>query len=425
MKTKKPFFSRAGAPTRAKSRYLVSAAVALVIASGAAGGYAWQQTATAAPAARGMEVRKGSLVETASASGKIEPAVQVEVKSRVAGQVIEVLVKEGDTALAGQLLVRLDPVDAQRQLASAKVAKNRALADVQGAKASLAVAELETQNSEVTSSVAKQSAELGLGSNDAARTAQHQSRVAGANVNLRRAQLSAAQGALASAELGVQDAELRLKETSIHAPISGTLLAVAVEKGTLVSSALTNVSGGTSVMTIADLSDLRIIASVDEASISRIALGQKVDINVDTYGDRVFKGVVQRVSPLGVDTSSVITFDVEIAVVDESAQLLRSGMSADLEIVTAEQKDVLLVPLVAVQSAGKRRFVKLASGEERGIQTGSTDGTQMVVTQGLDEGERVVAAAPPAAAGGQNNQRPGMGGMGVPGMGGGRRGGNR
>src|SRR5690606_28215724 len=120
----------------------------------AAGGYAWQQRAQAEPAARsGMEVRRGSLVETASASGKIEPDVQVEVKSRVAGQVIEVLVKEGDTVELGQLLVRLDPVDAQRQLASAKVAKSRALADVQAAQASLSVAELETKNSEVSASV--------------------------------------------------------------------------------------------------------------------------------------------------------------------------------------------------------------------------------------------------------------------------------
>jgi HlyD family secretion protein len=408
--------------TKKKTRYLVSGLSALLIAGGAVGGYAWQQTAKAAPVAAGMEVHRGSLVETASASGKIEPEVQVEVKSRVSGQVIEVRVKEGDQVEAGQLLVRLDPVDAQRQLEAARVQKSRALADVQAAQASLAVSELETQNSDVTSRVAKESADLGLGSTDAARTAEHNSRVAASNVNLRRAQVNAARGQLAAAELDVQDAELRLKETSIYAPIAGTILAVAVEKGTLVSSALTNVSGGTSVMTLADLSDLRIIASVDEASISRIDRGQRVDISVDTYGDRVFKGVVERVSPLGVDTSSVITFDVEIAVVDEAAQLLRSGMSADIEIVTAEQKDVLLVPLLAVQSAGKRRFVKLASGEERSIETGSTDGSQMVVTRGLNDGDQVVASAPPPAANQQSSrmmQGP-MPGMGM-GNGGGRR----
>jgi HlyD family secretion protein len=405
--------------TKPKTRYLLSGAAAISIAASAVGGYAWQRSAKAAPPAAGMEVRRGSLVETASASGKIEPDVQVEVKSRSSGQVIEVLVKEGDTVEAGQLLVRLDPTDAQRQLAAAKVGQSRARADVQAAKASLAMAELETQNSEVTSSVAQQSAELGLGSNDAARAAAHSSRVAASNVQLRRAQVVASQGALASAELDVQDAELRLKETSIYAPISGTVLAVTVEKGTLVSSALTNVSGGTAMMTLADLSNLLIVASVDEAQISRIERGQRVDISVDTYGDRTFDGIVERVSPLGVDTSSVITFDVEIAVVDEAAQLLRSGMSADIEIVTAEQKDVLLVPLVAIQSSGKRRFVKLSNGEERNIVTGSTDGTQMVVKSGLNDGEQVVAATPPPAAANQNQRMQGpMPGMG---MGGGRR----
>jgi HlyD family secretion protein len=413
--------------TQKKSRLILSGAAALLIATGAVGGtYAWQHTAKAEPPGQGLDVHRGNLIETASASGKIEPEVQVEVKSRVSGQVIEVLVKEGDQVEAGQLLARLDPVDAERQLASSKVARSRAAADVQAARASLAMAELDTQNSEVTSRVAKQSAELGLGSADAARTAEHARRVSGSNVELRKAQLAAAQGALAASELDVQDAELRLKETSIFAPISGTILDVAVEKGTLVSSALTNVSGGSVMMTLADLSDLRIIASVDEAQISRVQVGQRVDISVDTYGDRTFHGKVDRVSPLGVDTSSVITFDVEIAVVDEAASLLRSGMSADIEIVTAEQKDVLLVPLVAIQSSGRRRFVKLQNGEERTIKTGSTDGTQMVVLEGVTEGERVLAGAPPAGAA-QRMQGPmpgmGMGGGMRGGMGGGNRGG--
>jgi len=284
------------------------------------------------------------------------------------------------------------------------------------------MAQLDEQNSEVSESVAQKSADLGLGSTDAARTATHATKVAASNVTLKRAQLSASEGALQAAELSVQDAELRLKETSIYAPISGTVLDIAVEKGTLVSSALTNVSGGSAVMTLADLSQLRIVASVDEAQISHITTGQRVDISVDTYGDRVFKGVVDRVSPLGVDTSSVVTFDVEIAVTDESAPLLRSGMSADIEIVTTEQKDALLVPLLAVQSKGKQRFVRLPDGAERSIHVGATDGTQMVVLDGLQDGDTVLASAPisaPAAVANNSSNRAPIPGMG---MGGGRRG---
>jgi HlyD family secretion protein len=172
-------------------------------------------------------------------------------------------------------------------------------------------------------------------------------------------------------------------------------------------------------MTLADLSNLRIIATVDEAQISRISDGQRADITVDTYGDRVFRGEVERVSPLGVDTSSVVTFDVEIAVVDESSRLLRSGMSADIEIVTSEQKDVLLVPLLAVQSQGRRRFVKLPSGEEREIKTGGTDGARMVILDGLAEGDQILASAPAAAPAQQPRNQGPFPGMG---MGGGRRG---
>ncbi|AUX44599.1 hemolysin D [Sorangium cellulosum] len=414
---------------RNRKRYVMSGVAAAAIATFAIGGYAWYQEPSKAPAGPTVEVRRGSLTETAAASGKIEPDVQVEVKSRASGQVIEVLVDEGDKVEAGQLLVRLDPTDAERDLAEARVARDRVKADLTAARASLSVAELDRKNVEVSQGVAEKSAELGLGSTDAARTAAHATKIAGANTTLRRAQLSSAEAQLKAAELAVQDAETRLKETQIYAPIAGTVLDVAVEKGTLVSSALTNVSGGSAVMTLADLSNLRIVGAIDEAQIGRVAVGQRVDIRVDAYGDRVFQGVVDRVSPLGKEVSSVVTFDVEIVIKDKDASLLRSGMSADVEIVTAEQKDVLLVPLLAVQSAGKRRFVRLASGEERPIQTGATDGAQMVVLDGLSEGDDVLASAPaPAAPAGQGQgQRPGGGqnpmrGMG---MGMGRSGGGR
>jgi HlyD family secretion protein len=269
--------------------------------------------------------------------------------------------------------------------------------------------------------LAKRSVDLGVGASDNVRTAAHATQVAAANASLRQAQAESSRLALQTAELAVQDAETRLKQTDIYAPVAGTVLTLAVEKGVIVSSALTNVGGGSAVLTIADLADLRIIGSIDEAQISRVAPGQKVDIRVDAYPDRVFEGIVDRVSPLGVETSSVVNFDVEIKVVDREAGLLRSGMSADVEIVTAEQKDVLLVPLAALQSRERRHFVKLASGEERAVRVGTTDGTRMVVLEGLNEGDEILAAAPVAKgagtaqrSGGQNPMRMG-GGMGPPG----------
>ncbi len=396
------------------------AGIALVIAAvvcGSVGGYVWSQDGDEPASGPTVEVHRGSLKETAAASGNIEPAVQVEVKSRTSGEIVEILVKEGDQVKAGQLLVRLDPTDAERGLSEAKVALEKSKADLAAAQASLAVADLERKNSQADQALAQKTADLGLGPKDNVRTAEKTSKVASANVTLKSAQLAASQTQLKTAELAVQDAETRVKETKIYAPIDGTVLEIPVEKGTLVSSALTNVSGGTSVMTIADLSDLRIVGAIDEAQIGRVAPGQLVEIRVDAYPERVFEGKVERVSPLGKEVSSVVTFDVEIVVADKNASLLRSGMSADVEIITSEQAEVLLVPLIAVQTKGKSRFVRLSSGQERPIKTGGTDGTSLVVLEGLSDGDTILASVPASSAtpkGSGQSRGGGMGMMGGP-----------
>lgn len=394
-------------------------ALLLVGALGGVGFYLWKKP-TEGPKGPVLVVKKGSITETASASGKIEPDVQVDVKSRASGTVIEVLVKEGEKVTAGQLLVKLDPTDAERDLEEAKVARARVAAELAASRASLSVTELDKKNNQASQEVAQKSAELGLGSSDAVRLAKQSTEIANANLALKRAQLTSSSAQLKTADLSVQYAELRLKETNIYAPIAGTVLDVGVEKGTIVSSALTNVSGGSAVVTIADLSNLRIVGAIDEAQIGRVEVGQRVDIRVDAHNDKIFKGVVDRVSPLGKETSSVVTFDVEIVINDENASLLRSGMSADVEIVTSELNDVLLVPLLAVQTSGKERKVSLVGGEDRVIKTGATDGTNMVVLEGLAEGDRVttkVTAPGGATKAGSTGQGQRSGGMGM-GMGG-------
>jgi HlyD family secretion protein len=406
-------------------RYVAPVLITLGLGGAAAGGYVYWNKPAKAATGPAMPVRRGTLVETATASGKIEPDVQVEVKSRGSGQVLEVLVEEGDTVEPDQVLVKLDPTYAERDLQEAKVSRDKVRADLASASASVKQAELEAKNTKVSEEVASKSAQLGLGSTDAARTAQHATAVAESNITLKRAQLAASQASLKTADLAVANAENLLKEMTIYAPIKGTVLSVAVEKGTMVASALTNVSGGSAVMTVADLANLRIVGAIDQAQIGRVQVGQRVDIRVDAYADKVFAGVVDRVSPLGVETSSVVTFDVEIVIKDEKVGLLKSGMNADVEIVTSEQKDVLLVPLLAVQSRGRARYVRLQGGEERPVQIGSTDGTNMVVLEGLAEGDMVLTSSPagsgsarPAGTGTQRSGGMGMG-MGAP-PGGGR-----
>jgi HlyD family secretion protein len=397
----------------------IALALAVVLGVGA-GAYALTRggdDAETASRARTVVVRRGSLVETAAASGKIEPHVQVEVKSRASGEVIEVLVTEGQSVAQGDVLVRLDPRDTARALAEARATMRRFGAEVGQARANLSVSEVEAEDARTSRGVSAEGTALGLVSSEGDRAAARAEAIATANVRLRRAQVSASAAQIATARLAMDEAALRMAETEIRAPFAGTILSVGVEVGSIVSSAVTNVSGGIAIATLADLTDLRVIGQIDEAQIGRVSVDQKVDIRVDAYPDRVFEGRVIRVSPLGKTVSNVVTFDVEIVVTDREARLLRSGMSADLEIETNRLASVLLVPLAAIQTTGRQRFVRLASGERRRVRTGANDGTNLVIVSGLREGDRI-------RIGGERRERPAAsGGLFSPPRGGGRSGG--
>ncbi|MCC6521885.1 MAG: efflux RND transporter periplasmic adaptor subunit [Polyangiaceae bacterium] len=369
-----------------------------------------------------VTVSRGDLVEMASASGTIQPHVQVDVKSRAGGQVVEILTEEGRTVEAGELLAKIDPADAQRDLDVARIQLRKLQADLEAAYAGVSAADLDLKQAQANQAVSNRGLGLGLVSAEADRNTNFTAAVGATTLRQKRAQVASLMTQLESAKLNVADAERQLTYTSIFAPMSGTVLAVQTVVGSMVSSALTNVSGGTTLMTVADLSDLRVIGQIDQAQISRVSVGFEVFIRVDAYPERSFEGKVARVSPLGKTVSNVVTFDVEIVITDKDAALLRSGMSADVQIVTARHTGVVLVPLLAIQSRGPARLVTLPSGEQRRIKTGATDGTQIVVLEGLEEGDTVLIVAPTASPA-RTTQGGGMP-MGVPG-GGAPRGGGR
>lgn len=363
--------------------------IATVLALGAGGTFLFLslQPNESEAQARPIEVRQGDLVELASASGTIEPDVQIAVKSRASGEVIEVLVSEGDEVEAGDILVRLDPRDAEQAVLEAEMALTRAKADLTQARASLTVTRAQAEESEAQAAVRNRGAELGLISSEDQRSSSSSAEVARTNVTLRQAQVRSSVTNVESAELRVEEAKRRLEEVEIHAPVAGTVLSVEVELGSIVASGITNMNGGTTLMTVADLSDLRVVGAIDEAQVGQVSSGQDVTIRVDAYPTQTFTGLVHRVSPLGQETSNIVTFDVEIMVTDENANLLRSGMSADLDIVTSSYENVALIPVTAVQNRGKRSVVNLASGERRVVKTGATDGASIVVLEGLEPGE--------------------------------------
>ncbi len=366
---------------------LVAAAVAL-----ARGGGADDEAAAPVQTAR---ARRGSLVVLAAASGAVEANVQVEVKSRASGVVAELPVRPGDRVEQGQLLVRLDPTDEERGVREAESNEVSARARLAQAQAGLAAASSEASQALGKTARRTEALARGLVSAEEEQSARGAAEVAKQQVTLRQAEIRANRAELERAALAISEARRRLEETVIRAPISGTVLSVSVQPGATVSSGITTVGGGTALLTLADLSRLRVIAKVDEAQVGQVKSGQRASIRVDSHPDREFEGSVDRVHPLGTTVSSVVTFDVEVTVSDPQASLLMPGMTADVEIEAGRHDDVLLVPLAALRSERRARFVLLANGERRPVRSGPTDGTDVVILEGLTPGEEVIVAGRP------------------------------
>lgn len=384
-------------------KILLTLLVAALLAAG--GWFAFRRNSDGEPAVQTQAIRKGNLVIVSAASAKIEADIEVEVKSRASGEVIELRVEAGDTAAAGDLLVRLDPTDEERRLQEAEAnllaarsAQSQAAADLSSARANEVDAAGRAERRRVAS-------EAGIVSGEEARASATAASVAREAALGSRARLESSRTGVTRASLTIEEARKRLRETTIRAPVAGTVLSVAVERGTIISSGMTNVGGGTLLLTIGDLSRLYAVASLDEAEIGMVRTGQRAKIRVDAFPDRPFRGEVERIAPMGVAEANVVTFDVRIRVTDDSAYLLRPGMSADVEIETARHADVLLVPVAALRSEGRDRYVILASGERRHVRTGATDGVHAVLLEGLAEGEEVVVTGGAPGAGGGDAQR--------------------
>lgn len=350
-----------------------------------------------------IRVERGTLVERAAASGTIAPDRQVEIRSRTSGEVLEVLVEEGDIVEEGALLVRLDTTDAARSLRDAEATVRRLRAEVSASRASLSIAEGDAESARVARSVSERGATMGLVSGEADRDSARAAASAAGSVILESARLASARASLETAIIAAEVAEETLGRAEIRAPFAGTVLSVEVERGTIVASALSSVSGGTALLTLADLTDLRIIGQLDESQIASVAVGQDVTIRVDAYPTRDFAGRVERVSPLAYEVNSVIVFDVEIVVTDADRALLRSGMSADVQIVTQRHEDALLVPLASLRSTGPTRAVFSPDGARHEITTGPTDGNMIVVLDGVDEGDEILESPPSAGGAGSGS----------------------
>lgn len=272
----------------------------------------------AAPRLEAVENR--DITVTASAAGVVEPVQLVEVKSKASGEIVEVLVEEGDHARRGQLLVRVDP-----RVPLNAVVQARADSVVAGAELTNATAQL-----------------------DRARTLHQTDAITDLEFESARLDHATAVAALIRARRTLEDARIAFEDTEVRAPIDGVILGRTIEVGSVIASASREIGGGAVLLRMASLDTVQVRALVDETDIGMARPGLPVRITVAAYPHRPFTGEVRRIAPEAEIDQNVTMFPVMIRIPNQEG-LLRPGMNAEVEIQVAHLDQVLAVP-----SAGLR-----------------------------------------------------------------------
>jgi len=213
------------------------------------------------------------------------------------------------------------------------------------------------------------------------------------SLELKRQDVKLAEAQVKNDQINLDNANQRLADTKVIAPMDGVISALTVQKGQIISSGITNVGGGTTIMTLSDLSHVFVLATVDESDIGRIAPDQAVKITADAFPGEKFQGKVVRVATKGVNVSNVVTFEVKIEVTSDNKKLLKPQMTANVEVITANRKNVLTIPTQAItRKDGKLHASVVGPGgtADKVVTVGLTDGVNYEVTSGLNEGDAVV-----------------------------------
>jgi HlyD family secretion protein len=315
------------------------------------------------------KVKRADIVERVSASGKIQPEIEVKLSPDVSGEIVGLYVNEGDSVKAGQLLLKIRPDNYESLLSRADAQVNSSKASVEQSKAVQAQAESRLLKAKIDYDRNKKLHDDKVISDAEFDQFNSQFLVAKQDVESAKANVLAAEYNVKSTQAALKEARTNLTKTTIYAPQSGTISKLNVELGERVVG--TTQMAGTELLRIANLNKMEVRVNVNENDITRVSLNDTVIIDVDSYSStgRKFKGVVYEIASsangLGatgtaaaaVSTDAVTEFEVKIRVLRKSyADLvtgrgsypLKPGMTASVEIVTNRKNKVLSVPLASV-----------------------------------------------------------------------------
>jgi HlyD family secretion protein len=258
---------------------------------------------------------------TVDAAGVVEPESTVEVKSKASGEVLAVHAETGDVVEAGALLVEIDKRTPRNSLSQTEATLSAAQARRQIAQTQMVRAETLFKSQTLTQ----------------------------ADVEQTQLEFANAESQVVGAKVAVENARITLEDTDVRAPITGTIIEKTVEPGTVIASTTQNVSGGTTLMKMADLTTVQVRTRVDETDIGKIQPGMRTKVTVAAYPNQPFEGEVLKIEPQALVEQNVTQFSVLIKLANRGG-LLKPGMNAEVQIQIANREGVAAVPTAALRA---------------------------------------------------------------------------
>lgn len=358
------------------------------------------------------KIAKIDIIETVSATGKIQPEIEVKLSSEVSGEIIELPIVEGQQVKKGDLLVRVNPDIYQSSL-------NRSQATLQNVKSGLSQAEASLKESKSNYDRNKQLFDKGIISKA------DWDRVV-SSYEIAEASKQSAYYSVRSSAATVNEARDNLNRTNIYAPMSGTISKLDVELGERVVG--TQQMAGTEILRVANLNNMEVEVDVNENDIVKVQIGDSTIVEVDAYLKKEFKGLVTEIanSADGILTADQVTnFKVKVRILEESYKDLvegkpehfspfRPGMTATVDIITNKQENIIGVPISSIviktdtsstKKMGSKKdqitsddeekfecvFVKVGDEAKlRVVKTGIQDNSNIEVVTGLNEDDEVI-----------------------------------
>lgn len=317
-----------------------------------------------------MDIRKTTVV-----TGKIEPRNEVNVKPQISGIITEILKEAGETVLEGEVIAKVKVIP---DMGSLSAAQSR-----------LRLAEINRKQAQTDYDREKTLFDKGLVAAD------EYDKIAQA-LRQAREEVDAAQDNLEVVRDGVSKSNASASSTLIRSTITGLILDIPVKVGNSVILANT-FNDGTTIATVANMNDLIFRGNIDETEVGRLSTGMTMKITIGALQDLKFDARLEYIAPKATDQNGANQFEIKAAVnLPSNATNIRSGYSANAEIVLAEAKNVLAVQESAIEFDGDDTYVYVIKGEgdkqtyeRRKVQTGISDGINIEIRSGVKPNERI------------------------------------